>query len=159
MPTVTEMLADAQLPMGTIFSNLTVSPLQVYLAADVSGLPGQDLSDLTLASGQSVAAWPAGNLVTYGCTACSMLDEGTQYWLVAGIPNLSTDHFESVAAWNWNSTQDFATGANFAYNDTQFATGWQYGAAGELRPAFAVDGIPTPEPATFCLIGAGLILL
>jgi hypothetical protein len=151
--------ADAQLALGIIFSNLSTSPLDVYLASNISGLPGGDLADLSLEAGQSVGAWPAGNLVTYGCSVCPNLNAGTQYWLVVDIPNVNEDYFESQAAWNWNTTLDYASGTDFAYNDTQFGTGWQYGAATELRPAFEIDGVATPEPGSLGLLAAGLALV
>jgi len=149
---------DAQLPLGIIVSDLSTSPLGVYLASNVNGLPGADLANLSLESGQTVGAWPPGNLVTYGCTVCPALNAGIEYWLVVDIPNLNQDYFESQAAWNWNTTGDNSSGTNFAYNDTQFGTGWQY-LAGQPVPAFEIDGFATPEPGPAGLIAAGLALL
>jgi hypothetical protein len=154
-----EILADARLPLGIIFSDLAVSPLGVYLAANADGLPGADIANLSLESGQRIGAWPPGNLVTYTCSACPTLTAGTQYWLVVDIPDLNGNYFESQAAWNWNVTGNYSNGLNFAYDDTEFATGWLYGAASELRPAFEIDGSATPEPSTLLLTGAALALL
>jgi hypothetical protein len=149
---------DAQLPLGIIVSNLSTSPLGVYLASNANGAPGADLANLSLAAGQTVGGWPPGNLVTYGCGVCPALHAGIEYWLVVDIPNLNQDYFASQAAWNWNTTQDYASGANFAFNDTQFGTGWQY-LAGQPRPAFEIDGIATPEPGLIGLVAVGLALL
>ncbi|MGC9951730.1 MAG: hypothetical protein ABSF64_35725 [Bryobacteraceae bacterium] len=150
---------DARLPLGIIFSNLAVSPLGVYLAASVDELPGADIANLSLESGQRIGAWPPGNLVTFGCTACPTLTAGTQYWLVVDIPDLNENYFESQAAWNWNVTQNYSNGLNFVYNDTQFGTGWLYRATSELRPAFEIDATATSEPSTLLLTGAVLALL
>ena len=158
-PAAAVVFEDAELPLGVIFSNLDVSPLGVYLAMNANALPGEDLTNLSLENGQSVGAWPPGKLVTYGCAICPALTAGTQYWLVVDIPGMNQTYFDSVAAWNWNVTDDYANGANFAYNDTQFATGWLDGPASELRPAFEINGISTPEPISALLMGTGLMLI
>ncbi len=158
-PTDGIVFSDAQLPVGLIFTNLAASPLDVYLAADQGGLPGAAITDLSLAAGQTVGAWPPAGPVTYNCTVCPALNAQTQYWLVVQIPNLNPDDFISEAAWNWNATLDYSSGTNFAYNDSQFGAGWQFGAASELRPAFEIDGIALPEPGPLAMVGVGLGLL
>jgi hypothetical protein len=156
---VTVALRDAQLALGIAFTNLSQSPFGVYLAADSGGLPGTDLADLVLSPGATVGPFPPGNLATYLCNApCPVLQAGTQYWLAVDIPNLSLDYFETQAVWNWNTTLDYSTGANFAFNDTQFATGWVPGSMEDLRPAFQIDPAPEPDSIILALTGLGLIL-
>jgi hypothetical protein len=147
-------LQGVQLPLGISFTNLSQSPIDVFLADDSGGLPNSDLADLTPLPGQSVGAFPPGNLVTFACSTCPLLVAGTPYWIVVGIPNTDLDHFETTAVWNWNTSLDFSSGTNFAFNDTQFGTGWLFGSTDELRPAFQVDGVP--EPGSVALLGFGL---
>ena len=93
--------------------------------------------------------------MTYVCSQpCPTLQAGSQYWLVAQILDLSPDHFDSQSAWNWNTTLDYATGADFAFNDTQFGAGWQFGPSNELRPAFEIEVVP--EPGSVVLLACGL---
>jgi hypothetical protein len=153
-PDSTSDLNYVELAVGIQFTALSESPLSVSLSADAGGLPGADLSDLSLAD-SGLAPFPPGGLAAYVCSSCPTLTAGTPYWIVASVPNLSTDYFNSLVSWNWNTTNDFASGSNFAFNDTQSNPGWQLAAAGsELRPAFEVN---TPEPASLLLVGAGLI--
>lgn len=155
-PSYTEGFADAQLALGMIFTNLAGPPIDVYLATDSSGLPGGSLASLVLANGQSIGPFPPGNLATYVCSGgCPLLFAGAQYWLVVQIPNLDPDHFNSQAEWNWNVTNDYASGTNFAFNDTQFGAGWQFSDPSNLRPAFQIDSVP--EPASLVLLGTGVL--
>lgn len=158
-PLQTVYFANAQLAVGSIFSNLTSLPLDVSLAADSSGAPGLQLDDLTPGAGQSVDSWPVTTAVTYLCSTCPILSAGSQYWLVAQIPDLGNDYFESQAGWSWNTVLDYSTGANFAFNDTQFGGGWQFGDNTELRPAFQIDGAAVPEPAPALTIATTLLAL
>jgi hypothetical protein len=156
-PSQTLQFADAQLALGIIFTNLNRSPLSVYLASDSLGLPGADIGNLTLGINQSVGPFPPGNLATFVCSgSCVTLQSGTQYWLVVGIPNLNLDYFNSQAEWNWNTTLDYASGTNFAYDDTQFGTGWLLADNTLLRPAFEIDG-PVPEPSSLLLLASGAL--
>jgi len=156
-PGSTVQFTDATVAMGIIFSNLAGSPLDLSLAANSAGLPGAPITDLMLGSGQSIGPFLPGNLATFVCAAsCPVLNGGTQYWLVAQIPNLDLDHFESQAAWNWIVNNDYNSGTNFAYNDTQFGTGWVYSDPSFLRPAFEIDGTPVPEPASLWLLCSGV---
>ena len=85
------------------------------------------------------------------------LTGGTQYWLVAQVPNLNQDHFETQAEWNWNLTNNYVNGSDFAYNDSQFNTGWLYGDSSTLRPAFEIDAVP--ELASLLLLASGLVTM
>jgi hypothetical protein len=157
-PSQSVQFADAQLAVGIIFTNLAGSPIDVYLAADASGLPGSELADFALGSGQNIGLFPPGNLATFVCSGlCPTMSAGRQYWLVAQIPNLSLNYFESQAEWNWNTTLDYSSGSNFAFNDTQFGTGWLFGDTTKLRPAFEIDGTPVPEPSSWLLLASGAL--
>jgi hypothetical protein len=154
-PSQTLQFADAQLALGIISTNLSQSPLSVYLASDNVGLPGADVGDLMLGTGQSIGPFPPGNLATFVCSGvCATLQAGTQYWLVVAVPNLNSDYFNSQAAWNWNVTQDYVNG-NFAYNDTQFGTGWTLSDPAFLRPAFEINAVP--EPSSLLLLASGCL--
>lgn len=145
-------LESVDLALGIIFTDLTVSPIAVSLYSDVAGLPGADLSDL---KGGKVGPFPPGNLVQYACSVCPTLAGGTPYWLVASIADLDTDHFNTMAAWNWNTTQDYSSGSNLAFG-TNSASGWTLAGNNVLRPAF---GINTPEPGTWSLLVMGMVLV
>ncbi len=155
-PSQTIQPTQAQLALGIIFSNLPQSPIDVSLAMDASGLPGSQLNDLQLGSGQSIGAFLPGNLVNFVCSGtCPTLNAGQQYWLVAQVLGFGQDAFESQGEWNWNVTQDFSNGSNFAFNDTQFGGGWQYADSSFLRPAFEIG--TAPEPSSVLLLGSGLL--
>jgi len=154
-PASDDTLRAVNLALGIAFTNLGQSPITVYLAADAAGLPGADLADLTTLG--TVGSFPPGGVVTYICQTCTALNSGTPYWVVAAIPNSDTDHFLSQASWNWNTTLDYSTGSNFAFNDTQGGAGWQYGDISELRPAFEVN--PGPEPSSIFLFVPGAAAL
>lgn len=152
IPDISDTLWEVELAVGIAFSDLAESPIVVSLATDSGGVPGTDLADLTLAD--TVGAFPPGGEVSYFCRSCPVLSAGTPYWVVASIPNLDNDHFNSQAEWSWNTTLDYSSGSNFAFNDTQFGSGWQYGDTSELRPAFEVDSVP--EPGSMMLAAFGL---
>jgi len=145
-PSQTVTLADAQLALGSI---LGLSSMSVYLESNVGGAPGTVLASLTEQG--AMGGFPPGSLVEYTCTACPMLQAGTEYWLVAQEPDPDT-----VAAWAWNDIGDTSTG-NFDYNDAGSISGpWQVD-LGDPRGAFEVQGTSTPEPATLFLLGTALM--
>jgi hypothetical protein len=157
-PGQTVQPVHVQVAMGIVFTNLTSSPIDLYLAADAAGLPGSQIVDLQLAGGQNIGPFLPGNLAAFICGGgCPMLTGGTQYWLVAQVPNLSQDHFETQAEWNWNFTNNYVNGSDFAYNDTQFNAGWVYGDFGTLRPAFEIDAVP--EPGSLSMLASGLLTM
>lgn len=151
----------AQVALGVIFSNLPESPITMYLAADAGGFPGVALADLQTVGRQNLDPWPPGRLETYVCKPfCPPpLSAETIYWLVAAISNSSSDYFFSQAAWNWNTTLDYASGSNLAYDDTQLGGGWHFGSSNELRPAFVIEGEQVPEPNFTLLLLVGLSAL
>jgi hypothetical protein len=157
-PSATVRVADAQLALGIVFTNLSQSPIVPYLALDAGGLPGTQLVGLTLASGQSIGAFPPGNLATFICSSpCPMVNAGQQYWLVVQIPNLGPDYFNSQAEWNFTYI-NYASGTDFAFREN--GTGWQFNSSTDLRPAFAIDGSlgsSLPEPSSLLLLASGVL--
>jgi hypothetical protein len=155
-PSQTIQPTQAQLALGNIFSNLAQLPIEVSLAMDSSGLPGGLLAGLHLGGGQSIGPFLPGNLVNFVCSsACPTLNAGQPYWLVVQVVGTGLDVFESQGEWNWNVTQDYSSGSNFAYNDTQFGTGWVYVDSSLLRPAFEIGD--APEPSSVLLLGSGMV--
>ena len=154
-PSQTIQPTQAQLALGNIFSNLAQLPIEVSLAMDSSGLPGGWLAGMHLAGGQSIGPFLPGNLVNFICSGtCPTLTGGQQYWLVVQMVGTGLDVFESQGEWNWNVTQDYANG-NFAYNDTQFGTGWVLSDPAFLRPAFEINAVP--EPSSLLLLASGVL--
>jgi PEP-CTERM motif len=154
-PSQTIQPTQAMVAMGIIFSNLPQSPIYLSLALDSSGLPGGFLAGLILGPGQTIGSFLPGNLVNFVCAGpCPTLNAGQQYWLEAQILGFGQDAFESQAEWNWNVTQDYSNGSNFAYNDTEFGGGWTYVDSSFLRPAFEIG--TAPEPSSVLLLGSGL---
>jgi len=102
-PGQTVRFTDAVVAMGIIFSNLSASPIDLYLASDAAGLPGAQVSDLMLGVGQDVGPFPPGNPAMFACLgSCPVLHAGKQYWLVAEIPRLSTTS-RGPSTWKWRT--------------------------------------------------------
>jgi hypothetical protein len=79
-PGSTVQFTDATVAMGILFSNLTGSPLDLYLAANSAELPGSQIADLILGTGENIGPFLPGNLATLLCAAARpSLKGGTQY--------------------------------------------------------------------------------
>jgi len=153
-PNVNVTFADAWLPL-TFEGSGAGSAINVFLESDSGGLPSTILATLALNYGQLTGT---SSILGFGCgdkDDCPTLTQGTQYWVVAQQTAASTSDL-------WNETTSTAGGGPFAYNLLDSATGpWSLTSSTTIfsgsPPAFAVDGVVTPEPGTLVLFGSGLI--
>lgn len=122
-------------------------PVIVTLNADNAGTPGSALMTWTVTD-----LPPSGTCCSAAMLEASsplLLSAGTQYWVVA-VPQSA----ETFAEWNGNSIGVTGTAAmqNTPGGSWIFTNLYPLG-------AFAVSGIPLPEPANGRLAGASLILI
>lgn len=148
-PTTTSTLTGADLALSA-FSG--VSPLNVFIESNSGGTPGAILDTLTQVG--SYSAYPTTSVVNFTCSgACSTLNAGTTYWIVAQQTNTANT---SYWMYSFNDT------GTWYYNEVNSATGpWTTATAGNNFSAFDVTGTPStspvPEPASLALLGSGLL--
>lgn len=152
-PTTTAVVTGADLALAG--SNAPVSPitpLNVYIESNSSGVPGSILDTLTQTG--SYSSYPTTTVVNFDCTSsCSVLDAGTTYWIVGQNSDAA-----NLAIWLW-SFNDMGIGA---FNEINSATGpWTQQSAVSTAAAFDVTGTPAtpavPEPGSLALLGSGLL--
>jgi len=144
-PNATANMADAVLALGNYAGNN--APVNVYLATDNGGEPGNILATLTQ-QGTIPPFSSGGGLVQFNCNGCGTVNQGTTYWIIAAESDPNTEQ-----AWMW------------AYNDQQ-----GHGAFNQLGSingpwsqydstisGFRVDSGGVPEPGTFVMLGSGIL--
>jgi hypothetical protein len=140
MPSVTETFGSAEIAL-TLFSG--PGDVVVFLQADSNGLPGPVLEQINVTGVTFVPTVFKATSVLH-----PQLQGGTPYWLtvVAGGAGV-------LAGWNWNSTGDTSTGANFAGTQGGSSAGpWGLDPnVGVTRGAFQINGGVLPIMAAFDL--------
>lgn len=150
VPTETATLTDAELAIARIAAP-GPAPVNVYIESNVGGQPGAVLDMLA----------PAGNvgftpsLVDFTCAACSELQAGTTYWIVAQV----SDPALSVSWYYTGSNNSPGGSAPAALNKTDSATGPWTGNTSTIT-VFEVNGTevtPVPEPPSGLLLASGIV--
>src|SRR5271157_4612032 len=137
-PTVTSVLSEVELAMGTNFGG--GNQVIVQLQNDNAGSPGSIIESYSI----SVLPTFGGSSSDHLSVAFSSLDPtltaGTQYWLsvLPAVPS-------TLVNWNVNSTG--YTG--LALSSDGGAT-WNFSSS-RVEPAFRVDSAPVPEPSSLVL--------
>jgi hypothetical protein len=146
VPSETATLSDV---MAALDSEGSVN---FYVESDSGSGPGSILDTLTTTDTIGISP----SILTYTCSSCTELTEGTTYYLVAVSPG------GLYSGWD-DSDSDFGT---FYFNGIGSATGpWTLETeTSDTLPAFEVDGMPltpTPEPSSFALmlLGVGCVLV
>ncbi len=141
-PAKSEQVADAVLALGNYQGGN--SPVSLFLESDNGGQPGSILATLTQQG--TIPPFPGG-LVQFNCTSCPVVNNGTQYWIVAQETDPNTEQ-----AWMFAYQDEQGT---LAFNQLGSNTGpWNIynGTISGMR----VDGVGVPEPGTLALLGSGL---
>lgn len=118
--------------------------LDVALTTSVGGFPGAVLETFRFVNAMGPLGFLNPPLIA-DSVLHSLLSEGTQYWVVASAPDLSTS-----AAWNLNTTSDPGPQAQREDSGPWFLVS-------PPRGAFRVSGTAIPEPSTFTLLGLGVL--
>jgi hypothetical protein len=118
--------------------------LDVALTTSVGGFPGAVLETFHFANAMGPLGFLNPPLIADSFLH-SLLSEGTQYWVVASAPDLSTS-----AAWNLNTTNDPGPQA-------QQEDGGPWFLVSPPRGTFRVSGTAIREPSTFTLLGLGVL--
>jgi hypothetical protein len=144
IPTESAILSDAMLvlrqdPLVNTF------PVNVYVESSSGGAPGAILDTLT----QVGSIGSTSTLVDFTCSACSLLNAGTLYFMVA-----QQDNHTFPAAWVFSPGPNAIT----YFNEIGSATGpWTPNTNLPLG-AFQVNGVAlSPEPTSIALFGTGIL--
>lgn len=138
---------------------------QVAFFADASGVPGTGLASETLSasvadSGLTVTGLTFGGSTIYQfdatLSAPLLVDAGDTVWLSLAENDAATPAVGDTQ-WLW-SFSTYAAGDTKAERNTNPALETDWESVGQLgNLAFTIDGTPVPEPATWLLMGAGLV--
>jgi hypothetical protein len=147
-PAINTNISYAELAMGHYDGNNTA--VNVYLAADDGlGEPGAIMESMT-----QVGVIPefanGGGLVRFNCTACSALNSGQTYWVIALEPDAASEQV-------WMFAYQDAFG-HLAFNQNGSNSGPWIGFDGTVS-GFRVygGGGGVPEPGTFVMLGSGVL--
>lgn len=150
-PSLSANLSTIEIALSDTPPFSSTDAITVALRLDASDSPGAVLEIFIIAGGTPPPLGTNNLPITLTSFSHPLLTSGVQYWISVSAP------VSSAYAWNFNST---GANADHAISTDNGAT-WFVGSSGFFTPgAFQVDGtIPTaaPEPASFLLLGAGLI--
>ena len=146
VPTETVTLTDAMLALQQLDGS---GSMKVFIESSSNGAPGSVLDTLTQ-HGKIKSFRPS--LVDFTCSTCSVLDAGTMYFLVA------QENGGSLAEWQL-ALSDKGT---IFDNSKGKSTGPWTKDPNSAFGAFEVNGTAygtyaTPEPASFVLLGTGVL--
>lgn len=122
------------------------NPVNLFVESDAGGMPGAILGALTQVG--TIPPFNTQSLTTFTSTGLA-LTAGTVYWLVAQETDPGTEQ-----AWDYAFNDATNT---IAFNQLGSTTGpWTTFSGTDV--AFQINGAPIPEPATFALLGTGLLV-
>jgi hypothetical protein len=144
IPNRTANVTNAILALGWV-PGTPNTPINVYLESDTGlGYPGTILATLTQVG--SIPNGPSGGgLVTFLAPTHPLVTAGTEYWIVAQEPDLTSSQ-------GWFFTVGDPTGP-FAYDENNSPTGPWTATTNDVS-AFEVNA---PEPSSLILFGSGIL--
>jgi hypothetical protein len=149
--------SDARLALGLVEGT---NSIDVYLESGCGDLPCHTIEQLVLDNKLEIGS---SSVVIVDSTAAPVLYSRTRYWLV-----LTAGASDTVAYWYQNLGNDFASSTDFVVGFSGSVQGpWDHDGAGQLRPAFEIDGKllsgqpspaqATPEPSSLLLMIVGVV--
>lgn len=150
IPTVSGMLSDVWIAIGSSLADNGTDIVHVYLATtDAQNLPEFALAEAVvqgeLSKRESIVHIPAGDPDIF-------LQAGQLYWLL-----LAPGEGTPEVAW-LGGPPNAVPGANFGYFDINSPDGWYMNPA-NANGAMRIDVSAVPEPSTSLMFASGLIAL